>query len=165
MQPQSFTATYLVDRRPADVVATITDVRAWWSGDLIGPTASVGDVFDYRFEDIHFSRIRVEEVGPERVVWRVLDNHLSFVEDQTEWVGTRIVFDVQPAGDATRVTFTHDGLVPDFECWDACRQGWSMYAAGSLRRLLETGQGDPTGDGRARTVAEAALVGTAPDAG
>lgn len=143
MQPQSFTVTYLVDRTPAEVVSTITDVRSWWTGDITGPTAAVGDVFEYRVRDIHYSRIAVEEVSADRVTWRVLANHLSFTEDQTEWVDTEIVFEVAPTGPATRVTFTHDGLVPDFECYEACRQGWTMFAAGSLRELLQA-DGDPT---------------------
>ncbi|TIC87329.1 SRPBCC domain-containing protein [Nocardioides sp. GY 10113] len=158
MQPHSFTTTYLVDRAPGEVISAICDVRAWWSGDIVGPTRAPGDVFEYRFEDIHHSRIRVEAVSDTRVVWLVLDTHLAFVEDQSEWVGTQIVFDVDDAGEATRFTFTHDGLVPDFECYDACQQGWTMYAGGSLQRLLRTGRGDPAGDGNARTAAEAAQL-------
>ena len=158
MIADSFTATYLVDRTPEEVLDAILDVRSWWSGDLDGPTREVGDVFEYRFQDIHYSRIRVEQVTPQRVTWRVTDNHLSFVEDQDEWVDTQIVFEIEPTVGATRVTFTHDGLLPDFECYDACQQGWSMYATGSLKQLLRSGTGDPAGDGRARTAAEAALL-------
>lgn len=149
MIPRSFTVTCLVDRTPEEVLAAVLDVGAWWSGDLTGDTRAAGDEFEYRNGDVHHSRIRVTEVSPERVSWRVLDTRLSFVEDQTEWVGTGIVFDIAPAGRATRLTFTHDGLVPDLECWDACNQGWTSYAVMNLRSLLESGAGDPAGDGTA----------------
>lgn len=156
----SFTTTHLFDRTPEEVLDAILDVRGWWSSELEGDSRAPGDVFVFRYQDIHYSHIEVTEVSPEVVRWRVLENHLSFVEDQEEWVDTEIVFEIARAGDSTRLTFTHDGLVPSFECYDACHQGWTMYAADSLKSLIETGRGSPAGDGIARTEAERSLSGS-----
>ena len=41
-----------------------------------------------------------ELVLGKRVVWRVLENDMSFVDDKSEWVGNEIVFDI--ARKATR---------------------------------------------------------------
>jgi hypothetical protein len=50
----------------------------------------------------------------------VLDGYLNFTEDETEWTGTDITFDISALGDKTEVRFTHVGLVPEFKCFDNC---------------------------------------------
>ena len=47
-----------------------------------------------------------------------LENHFSFVDDQDEWVGTDVVFDIERGDHDT--TVTHVGLVPELECYDVC---------------------------------------------
>jgi hypothetical protein len=37
--------------------------------------------------------------------------------------------------------FTHEGLVQDVECYDACTDAWSGYILGSLRNLIMTKKG------------------------
>jgi len=60
-----------------------------------------------------------------------------------EWVGTEARFRIQPLGQGrTRLTFEHLGLVPGFECWDICQDGWRHFLA-SLKMLLESGRGTP----------------------
>jgi hypothetical protein len=54
------------------------------------------------------------------------------------------------------VRFTHKGLVPAYECYSACSDGWSTYIKGSLRTLVLTGQGQPN-IGKAVTESERAL--------
>ena len=98
MTDQSFTTTFSVDRSPQEVFDAINDVRAWWSAEVEGPTDVEGETFTFRVKDLHRSQIRVSELVPgERVVWTVLENYMSFVEDQTEWVDTQIRFDLTDA--------------------------------------------------------------------
>src|SRR3546814_1744457 len=73
-----------------------------------------------------------------KIVWTVLDNHFSFTSDATEWTGTDIVFEIEKLGDRTGLRFTHVGLVPGYECYDVCHDGWTTYVA-SLRDLVATG--------------------------
>ncbi len=144
MSTPDFTTTFLVDQTPEAAFAAITDVRGWWSGDIEGGTARVGDVFTYRYKDIHRSTQRVVEAVPgRRVVWEVLDAYLQFTEDKTEWNGTKVIFEISREGDRTAIRFTHQGLVPAFECYDKCSSAWSFYVNDSLRSLIATGRGDP----------------------
>ena len=41
----------------------------------------------------------------------------------------------------TRLRFTHDGLVPEFECFTDCSNGWGSCVKGSLRTRITTGAG------------------------
>ena len=39
--------------------------------------------------------------------------------------------------------FTHVGLAPDDECYEACSDAWGSYIKHSLRSLITTGKGQP----------------------
>lgn len=144
MSGQDFTTSFTVGQTPQQAFEAITNVRGWWSEDISGGTARVGDIFDYRFKDIHRTKVKIVEAVPgRRVVWHVLDNFFSFTEDRTEWKDTRVVFDIAPQASGAEVRMTHVGLVPDYECYDACSSGWTTYVAGSLKSLIETGRGQP----------------------
>lgn len=159
MNDQSFTTTFSVDQTPTAVVDAITNVRGWWSEEIDGGTAKPGDEFTYRYEDVHRCTIRVTEVIPDqKVSWLVLDNYFSFTDDKTEWTGTTINFDISDEDGKTQIRFTHLGLVPEYECFDVCIQGWGFYINRSLRSLIATGEGQPNGGGRRRTSAEVALT-------
>ena len=69
--------------------------------------------------------------------------HLNFVEDQTEWVGTTISFDIAEKGDQTEVRFAHLGLLPEFECFGVCSNAWGALMRSSLPSLIATGTGHP----------------------
>jgi hypothetical protein len=144
MSGPSFTSTFSVDQDPTAVFAAINDVRGWWSGDIDGETDKLGDEFSYRYEDVHYSKQRITEMVPDqRVVWLVLDSNLSFVEDKTEWNGTEISFDISRKDGHTEVCFTHHGLIPECECYEACSGAWSFYMKESLRSFITTGRGEP----------------------
>ena len=140
---ESFTTSFAVEKSPQEVFAAINDVRAWWTGEVKGRSAKVGDEFTFRYEDLHTSRQRVVESLPgERVVWLVTEANLSFAEEPAEWVGTRLVFEISKQGRKTELRFTHEGLAPDCECYEACHDGWTFYIQRSLRSLILTGKGE-----------------------
>lgn len=139
-----FTTSFVVDKTPNGVFDAINDVRGWWGEDVSGSNAKVGDEFTYRVRDIHYSKLRVIDLVPnEKVVWLVIENHMSFVEDQREWVGTTITFDIVPKGAQSEVRFTHRGLDAGCECFDVCSNAWGSLMHGSLPSLIATGIGDP----------------------
>ncbi len=151
MTEQNLTATFTVDQTPEEAFAAINHVRGWWSGEIEGGTDKLGDEFTYRYKDVHYSKQRITELIPgKKVVWLVLDSYLKFVEDKSEWNGTNITFEIGKKGDQTEVRFTHVGLVPQVECFNACSNAWGFYITGSLRSLITTGKGEPNqkkGDG------------------
>jgi hypothetical protein len=143
-----FIATFTVDQPPEEVFAAINNVRGWWSGDIEGSTGKLGDVWTYRYKDIHRSKQEITQFVPnQRVVWHVLESFLNFTEDKADWTGTDIAFDVLPNGHGTEVRFTHLGLVPGSECFDSCSNAWNFYINGSLREFISTGQGQPNDNG------------------
>ena len=144
MKDHNFTIAFTVTQTPETAFAAITNVRGWWSEDIEGRTDTLGSEFKYHFRDIHRCTMKITELVPgKKVVWRVLDNYFNFTNDETEWTGTDIIFDVSRKGDKTEVRFTHQGLVPEYECYDACSDGWSTYIKGSLKDLITKGKGQP----------------------
>ncbi len=149
MNSQNFTATFTVDQTPEEAFAAINNVRGWWSGQIEGNTDKLGAEFTYRYKDVHYSKQKITEFVPgKKVVWLVLDSYLSFVKDKTEWNGTKISFEVSQKGTKTEIQFTHLGLVPEYECFDACSNAWGGYVRGSLRKLITTGKGQPNPEER-----------------
>jgi hypothetical protein len=144
MSAQGYTTSFVVDRSPREVSDAVTDVRAWWLEQIEGDPTEVGNEFGFSVPGVHRSRLRVTELVPgERVVWRVVDNHMDFVEDQSEWIDTEIRFDLTAVDGGTELRFTHVGLGPADECYGVCSNAWGMYVNGSLRRLVTTGRGAP----------------------
>lgn len=137
MKTQDLTFTLIVDQTPEVVFNAVNNVRGWWSETLEGNSEKLNDEFIYRYQDMHYSKQRLVEVVPnQKVVWLVLDSYLSFIEDKTEWTGTKISFEISKEQDKTHLVFTHYGLNPQVECYNACFDGWSHYIKGSLVELI-----------------------------
>ena len=144
MKNPDFTTTISVDRTPEEAFTAINNVRGWWSGEIEGDTDKLGAEFTYRYKDVHRSKQKVTELIPgKKVVWHVLDSRLSFVKDKSEWNDTDIVFEISEKKGKTEVRFTHVGLVPQYECFDSCSNGWGTLVNGNLRGLIATDKGQP----------------------
>ena len=144
MKNQDFTTTISVDQTPKEVFSAINNVRGWWSEEIEGGTEKLNDEFLYHFKDVHISKIKLVEVIPDKkVVWLVIDNYFNFIKDKSEWKGTKIIFEISKKDGKTQLHFTHQGLVPEYECYDVCEDAWSNYIRTSLRNLITTGKGQP----------------------
>ncbi|HEX7110243.1 MAG TPA: SRPBCC domain-containing protein [Aestuariivirga sp.] len=158
MNNRSYTIALTVNQTPQEAFAAINNVRGWWSEEIEGSTDKLGAEFKYHFKDIHRCKLKITELIPgKKVVWRVLDNFFNFTKDKTEWKGTDVVFEISKNGSKTEIRFTHVGLVPEYECYDACSEGWGFYINTSLRDLITKGKGQPN-IGQPMTETERALA-------
>lgn len=145
METKNFTATLLVDQTPEQVFNAVKNVRGWWSENIEGGTEKLNDVFNYHYEDIHRTKIKLIEVLPnKKIVWYVMENRFNFTKDQEEWTGDQMIFEITEKGIQTQLQFTQVGLVPEYECYDICFSSWNHYILDSLQSLITTGKGLPT---------------------
>jgi len=144
MNKQDYTASITVNATPEEVFKKINSVTKWWTEDLAGSSQQLNDEFTVRFGDVHVSKQKLVEVIPDKkVVWLVTDSKLNFIEDESEWTGTKISFELSNGDNKTQIRFTHVGLVPNVECYKDCVKGWDYYIKGSLFKLLTEGKGSP----------------------
>jgi uncharacterized protein YndB with AHSA1/START domain len=144
MKNQNYTASFTVDQSPKEVFDAINHVRGWWSEEIEGRTDRAGAEWTYRYKDVHHCKMKIIEFIPgQKVVWLVVDNHFNFTKDKTEWKGTKVIFEISKKGNKTEVRFTHQGLVPQYECFEVCSDAWGSYMKGSLRNLITKGKGQP----------------------
>jgi hypothetical protein len=145
---QNYTTSFTVHAAPDEVFAAITRPQAWWTEMIEGGTTEAGDEFGFDNPGLHRTRIRLTEVVPgAKMVWHVLENHFGFVRDQSEWVGSDIVFELTGGSEGeaaaeTSVRVTHVGLVPELECYEVCSAAWNHHLAQGLRSLVEAGHAD-----------------------
>lgn len=141
----SLTLSFRVPRSPMEVFDTINRVSDWWIGEFEGTSHAEGAVFTYQYKPYHRTVQQVVQLVPsKRIVWKVLESSIRFVEDEAEWKGTTIVFEIAEKAGETEVRFTHVGLTPKLECYGGCSSGWRHYVETSLPSLLLTGHGvDP----------------------
>jgi hypothetical protein len=128
MKNQNYKATIELTNSPQDVFNHIKDVSKWWSKEFEGSSSKLNDEFVIYHPDRHYSKQKLIEVIPDKkVVWLVTDSKLNWIEkDKYEWTNTKMVFEISTKGDKTVLHFTHEGLVPEKECYAMCEKGWSM---------------------------------------
>jgi len=145
MKEQDYHASIMVDATAHEAFNCINSVTKWWTENLEGSSQKLNDEFTVRFGDVHYSKQKLVEVVPgKKVVWLVTDSKLNFIKDKQEWTNTKISFEISNHGTETKINFTHLGLIPEIECFDACSNAWSEYIQGSLLKLINTGKGQPT---------------------
>lgn len=126
MQNNNFSITLLANQSPGEVFKTVSNVREWWSGyyqeEITGSSEKLHDEFIFRAgAGAHYSKQKLVELIPgKKIVWQVIDSVLSFLENKGEWTGTRLVFEISAKGNKTQLVFTHEGLTPGVECFNAC---------------------------------------------
>ena len=142
MTKSDFTTTITVDKSAKEVFDAINNVAAWWHGEIKGNSLKLNDEFDYRFRDMHYSRQRVVELIPgKKIVWLVTESNLSFLKHKSEWTNTHLIFNITEKNGKTEISFSHVGLNPEWECWEACSNGWGALIQQSLKSWIMKGKG------------------------
>jgi len=144
MNTTDYTEILTFNKTPMEVFDAVNNVRGWWNDQATGNFQKLHDEFETRFADVHYSKQKLIEVVPgKKVVWLVTDSNLNFLDDKVEWTGTKISFEISKKNDKTQLVFTHAGLLPAIECYDACSTAWRQYLHYSLFHLVESGKGQP----------------------
>jgi len=141
MTNKNYTATIEVDKSPQVVFDCLKEVAKWWSKDFDGSSTKLNDEFVIHHPGRHYSRQKLVEVTPnQKVAWLVTDSELEWIEkDKHEWTNTKMIFEITPNGDKTVLHFTHEGLVPERECYAMCQQGWDMVIKDRLLNFISAG--------------------------
>lgn len=133
MTKASFQYSFITSVKQADVFKYLINPQNWWVGlfgeTIEGKSSAVNDSFSFRAGDgVHYSNQRLTElIAGKKIVWLVTESNLSFLKNTNEWAGTKICFDIEQENNKTKVTFTHEGLVPQIECYNGCSGAWTMY--------------------------------------
>lgn len=133
MANQDYTFSFDSSRRPDAVFDALLDVRHWWSGlygeEISGDSRKPDDEFTFSAGGgMHYSKQKLVEFIPsQKLTWKVTDSNLSFLENKGEWTNTQFGFELSKHGEGTKVTFTHQGLVPQIECFNNCSNAWGLY--------------------------------------
>lgn len=122
---------------PDEVYAALTTVdglAAWWTQDTAGD-GEPGGVLQFRFPVGGFDMKVLEARPGELVLWQVVDG-------PAEWIGTRVRFELKQEQGYTIVLFRHEGWSEPVEFMYHCSTKWATFLM-SLKRLVETGKGEP----------------------
>ncbi|MBX7107775.1 MAG: SRPBCC domain-containing protein [Chitinophagales bacterium] len=142
MNNNDFTSTFTVDQSTVVVFNAINNVNNWWQGKITGDSHQINDEFVYNMMDFHISKQRVVELIPfKKVVWLITESNLTSFTNHSEWTGTKVIFEISADKNKTQLLFTHQGLVPKFECYGDCSGAWSELIQKSLFSLITTGKG------------------------
>jgi hypothetical protein len=145
METQDYSVSITVNATTQQAFKAINNVSKWWTENLEGESKKLNDEFTVRFGEVHVSTQKLIELIPnKKVVWLVTDSNLNFTKNAHEWTGTKVSFEITEKDNKTQIRFTHLGLVPAYECFDACSNAWGDYINNSLRNLINTGKGEPT---------------------
>ncbi|NDV45152.1 SRPBCC family protein [Flagellimonas sediminis] len=129
----SYSYSFRTKKTAQEIFNLLLNIPAWWSGifeeTIAGPSKQVGDEFEFKAGGgAHYTKQKLIELVPDkRIIWEIRECHLQFVTNHSEWVGTHLQFDIESFVDDTKVTFTHLGLVPQFECFEGCSGAWTQY--------------------------------------
>jgi hypothetical protein len=145
MTNKNYTAEIEVAKSSRDVFNAITDhVVKWWGGkDLKGSSTKLNDEFVIHHPGAHYSKQKLVEIIPDKkVVWLVTESEMSWLEkDKHEWTNTKMIFEIAVEGDKTLLRFTHEGLVPEKECYQRCaHEGWDMVIKDWLFNFITEGK-------------------------
>jgi Activator of Hsp90 ATPase homolog 1-like protein len=145
MKSRSFAATIEVAKAAQKVFTSITDVGQWWTNDFEGSSENLNEEFVIHHPGQHYSKQKLVEVVPnKKVVWLVTDSTLYWLQkDQHEWTGTKMIFEITTAGNKTIISFTHEGLTPEKECYALCEQGWDLIIRSWLYYFITYGTPSP----------------------
>jgi Activator of Hsp90 ATPase homolog 1-like protein len=148
MEKKNYHRTITVNASSAEAMKKISQINHWWKTDFSGNAEKLNDKFTVPFGELNGEKSFVDFVVSEfvpnkKTVWKVTDCNLPWFKDKKEWNNTEVVFEITSDNNKTKIDFTHIGLVPGVECYDACEKGWDGHVTNSLLSFINEGKGMP----------------------
>lgn len=148
MSRNNYERTIQTTASGADVYAALTTGYTQWWTSKGGSFEKPGDVAKFGFSERNgYWMFKAVILDPHRVELECVEAlhiHEGMPKEiETEWLGTRAIWDIKENDVGTEIHFVHDGLTPDLLCFDICEAGWDMFFVDSLKAYLETGTGKP----------------------
>jgi len=143
MEIKNYHRTIVVNASAEEAMKKISQINFWWKKDFSGNTGKMNDKFTVPFGENSFVDFVISEMMPnKKVVWKVTDCYLPWFNDKKEWNNTEVVFELSEENGQgkTKIDFTHIGLVPGIECYDACEKGWDGHITESLVKFINEGK-------------------------
>jgi Activator of Hsp90 ATPase homolog 1-like protein len=141
---QDYQGSIVAKVTPKEALDKISRVSEWWAKNFEGSSHKPNDIFTVRFGSGDRYQVKVSEITPDKkITWDVIDSYQGWVKNQTEWTGTKILWEISVQEDGTRIEMTHIGLAPTLECHDKCIQGWDYLLHRSLFGFLTVNKGLP----------------------
>lgn len=125
--------------------ASTNCISEWWTEMFEGISNEQGQTFIIRFGANVFKTLLVQELETyKKVVWFVTASLIDIPElkNKTEWINTKIIWEISSKDKQTELQLTHYGLTPEVECYNICENGWHNFT-NSLTDFINTGIGKP----------------------
>ena len=142
MKAGSYNREIIVNVHPEIAFHALTqEIGEWW-GAVDRGIGQVGDEFSVFFEsDRTRWTFRVNDLQPDLSIDMecIEADHRYGSDDASireEWLGTTLRWRLEAMGQRCRISFTHDGLVEELECYEICVSGWDHFFLGNLQEYL-----------------------------
>jgi uncharacterized protein YndB with AHSA1/START domain len=122
-----------------EALTTLEGLAGWWTPIVHGSPTS-GGAITFGFGGLDETIVmRVDDATfPASVTWTCLAH-----TGHPEWEGTTLTFELHERGpNICLLNFRQQGLVPELDCYLACKHGWEHFLA-SLAKYAVHGQGSP----------------------
>ncbi len=138
---KNYKATIISNLSVEEVYRAITEKMSDWWTSMSGKFLKISDQAKTDFGGKSFWSFEATVLDePNKIELTCHDaNHIhEGLSDniRTEWLGTKLVFAITEEDGNTRIDFTHEGLVPELECFEVCKAGWDHFFLESLKDYL-----------------------------
>ena len=153
-----FSYVTYIGAAPDRVWQALTDgalTRQYWYGRRVECDWKVGSTVTFWYEvdgaeAVSDRGIVLESKPPRHLSYTF---HVEFIDELLDEHPSRVTFDLEPVGEETKLTLTHDEFEPKSQVLEGCRTGWPAILS-SLKSLVETGE--PLAISSAEAASEAA---------
>jgi len=146
MNHDDYTRNIVVLSTPnAAYKALTSEFDKWWTLDT-DSLSTVGDTIKFKFDTTYWV-MRANTLSPNYIELECIEAH--HIHDGLpssilkEWEGTKLKWEIQEQDGNTKISLTHEGLIPSLDCFEICKEGWDYFFVTSLKKYLNEGKGSP----------------------